>query len=884
MIKAFGFACLLLACTPGAAQSFIQKKESAAVSFRQMQRDFHTWKSARNLQNEKHWKHFKRWEADMQLHTNAQGEPAGQHNYISELARVASMKEPSSIHKSNSASWYPVGPYNLPDNETGYMENGMGRINCIAFHPSNASSYMIGVAQGGAWKTVNNGLSWTPLTDDLPITRISDICIDPNDTNIVYLSVCDFEYIGFGLYLNGRKRNTHYGLGVYKSTDGGSTWNPTALTFQMTQGDASLIRRVLVNPANSNHVIACGVSGMYISNNAGASWTKTLDSLFWDLEQDPVTPATLYAATGWVKNSNTGYANIYKSTNFGNTWTKLNTGLPPRDSVQRVKLAIAPSDNNYVYALCVDTVGGLYTILKSTDAGVSWQRVHPGVNILDAWQGTGPGGQGNYDLGFCVDPLDRNSIYVGGVNLWGSSDGGQSFGPIAQWMTSNGPTIHGDIHFMATQPLTGNYFVCSDGGVYRTSNMVISNWSVSSWPTLWTRLNDGLNITSFYRLSSSKTATGLLMAGSQDNASFFFDGTGWNTVIGGDGMDNYIDPLDNQYIYGSSQYGNFDLSNDGGFSFGGMYPNVNGENGEWTTPIIGDPNSSGTLYCGYENVTRSTDGGSSWSAISSFPSSGFYESEISALALAPTDGSVIYAAKRVRYEYNIPGKLYRTTNGGASWSDVTAGLPDSLYYTSVDIHDADKNTVYISMAGFSTGNKVFMSSDAGLTWQNISYNLPNLPVNCVKAIPGADMLMAATDIGVYTLAGGSTAWVHQSAGLPNVIVSDIEFNIPANKIYVSTFGRGIWATDYSLFLSYGQAEAGDAYNLYPTLNHGTFTIAAPAAQTHELQVINVTGQQVYSTTLSGREAYPLQLQLPPGLYFARLKAGNAQAVKRFIVQ
>jgi photosystem II stability/assembly factor-like uncharacterized protein len=880
------YLLLLLAtlCAASPAQTFLRKKTAEEISFRQMQRDFHDWKSSRNLLTEKHWKHFKRWEMETQLHTNGRGEPDGQKDYIDAAIRVASEKEASSLFKSNTAAWYPVGPFNLPTNQTGYMENGMGRINCMTFHPFNPASYIIGVAQGGAWKTVNNGQSWTPLTDNLPITRISDICIDPNDTNTMYISVCDFEYIGFGLFLNGRKRNTHYGLGVYKTTDGGNTWNPTGLSFQMTQGDASLIRRVLVNPANSSNLIACGVSGMYISNNAGTTWTKTLDSLFWDLQQASSSPSTLYAASGWVQNSNTGYANIYKSTNFGNSWTLLNTGIPMQNAVQRVKLAVAPSDNNYVYAITVDTQNGLYAVYKSTNAGSTWTQINPGVNLLEGGDGTGPGGQGNYDLGFCVSPTNRDLLYVGGVNLWGSSDGGQTWGPVAEWTTSNGPTIHGDIHYITTQPLTGNYFVCSDGGVYRTNNMVISSWGVGAWPTAWTKINNGLNITSFYRLSSSKNVSGLLMAGAQDNASFFFDGAGWNTVIGGDGMDNYIDPSNNANVYGSSQYGYFDWSTDGGVTFGWMGPNVNGENAEWTTPIVGDDNTAGTLYCGFTNVTKSADEGMTWSAISSFPVNFSYDNEISAMAVANTDPNVLYVAKRVRYEFSVPGSVYHTANGGSTWTDITAGLPDSLYYTSVAINETDANAACVSMAGFSAGNKVFCTSNAGASWQNITYNLPNLPVNCVKYVPGANMLMAATDVGIYTLPNGGNTWTSQSTGLPNVILSDIEFNVPANKIYLSTFGRGIWATDYSLFTSVADPKQADPYTLFPTVNSGSFTLVAGSSGRSEVEIVNTNGQKVYSASLVGKERYELELKLAPGLYFAKIKGEKSQGIKRFIVQ
>jgi hypothetical protein len=532
----------LLFCISSAnAQQFLKKApDGKRIGFVEMQKKFDGWAKTVDLKSAKHWKFYKRWEKDMQLKTNGRGELADASLYIDEAVKAASEKQQSSGSRFSSAAWSPVGPFALPDNLTGYMQNGMGRINCITFHPTDPNTYFVGVAQGGVWKTTNNGSSWIPLTDNLPITRISDITIDPNNTNIIYISVCDFEYIDVALNIDGRKRNTHYGLGVYKTTDGGINWSPTGLSFQLTDGDASLIRKVLINPANSSQLVACGVSGMYTSSNAGVSWTHTMDTLFWDMVQDKTNPNILYAASGWLYSSNYGNAAIYKSVNFGSTWTLLSTGIPPTGVVQRIKLAIAPSDNNYIYAFAVDDQDGMYGIYKSINAGTSWVFLNPGVNVLQYDDGTGPGGQGTYDLGFSVSATNKNVVYSGGVNIWASSDGAQTFDPVSHWTLSYGATLHGDIHFIETNPLTGDVFVCSDGGIYRTDNLTSQTWSAASsgspWPTTWTDISDGLAITSFYRLSSSRNTTGRMAAGAQDNATFYFDGTGWSTIFGGDGM------------------------------------------------------------------------------------------------------------------------------------------------------------------------------------------------------------------------------------------------------------------------------------------------------------------------------------------------------------
>lgn len=874
------------------AQSFLKPVTNAPYSFKEMQLQFDAWKKTVDLKEQKNWKNFKRWEMDMQMHTDAKGNPGNPQLYIDAITKAAKEKPVDASAKFTSAAWLPVGPNVLPGNLTGYMENGIGRINCIAFHPSNAATYFVGVAQGGLWKTTNNGTSWIPLTDNLPITRISDIAIDPVNPNTMYISLCDFEYIGFGLNLNGRKRNTHYGLGVYKTIDGGNTWNATGLTFQLTNGDASLIRKTIVHPVNNNKLIACGVNGVYRSNDAGATWNHVLDSLCWDLIQDPINPNVLYCATGWVANANDGYAAIYKSTDFGDTWTMLNTNIPGTGVVQRVKLAMAPSDNTCIYAMTVDINNGIYGIYKTSDAGVNWTYINPGVNVLHWDDGTGTGGQGNYDLGFNVNPTDKDVVYVGGVNVWASTDGANTFNPVSHWTLSYGPTLHGDIHFIETQPLTGNLFVCSDGGLYRTANVVSQTWNDanngSPWPTQWTNLCSGLQISSFYRISSSRNIAGRLVAGAQDNATFYYDNGVWNTIFGGDGMDNYLDPANDDAVIGSSQYGNFYSSTDDGISLFPIDPNPNFEVSEWTTPIIADYNQPGVLYAGNANVSKSTDGGQSWSVISNFPPSGFANNEISALAVSNSNSNVIYATKRVRYEYSIPGSVYVTTDGGINWTDITLGLPDSLYYTSIDIDQNDANTAYICMAQLSAGIKVFKTTNTGSTWQNISYNLPNLPVNCVKTLPGSNILLAGTDVGVYMFNPVTLSWSNVSLGLPNAIVQDIDFNVALNKLYVCTFGRGIWETNLAKISSVPNVTAAELnIELYPTLNNGSFTISVNdnhLSNTYQLNIIDITGRLVYEATLSGQKSYDQNLNLPTGKYFAKLKNNKTSGVKSFVVE
>ncbi|TAL61183.1 MAG: T9SS type A sorting domain-containing protein, partial [Bacteroidetes bacterium] len=355
--------------------------------------------------------------------------------------------------------------------------------------------------------------------------------------------------------------------------------------------------------------------------------------------------------------------------------------------------------------------------------------------------------------------------------------------------------------------------------------------------------------------------------------------------------DNYLDPADDYAVIGSSQYGNFYLSPDGGITGTGIGANVNSESAEWVTPIVADYNNPGTLYAGFSTiVTQSLDGGNTWSGLSPLPSNGINDNEMTALAVANTNANVIYATRRIRFEFSSPGGVYRTTNGGNTWTDITSALPDSLYYTSIDVSYTDANTAYVAMAGLVPGVKVFKTNDAGATWKNISFNLPNAPVNCIKTVFGSSALLAGTDFGVYRFDAASSVWTNESSGLPNVIVSDIEFNAVLDKAYVATFGRGIWETTLSSLLSGQQdtspLEAG--ISLYPNPNSGSFTIALLQTEVMneslQLEIIDIAGRTVFSKRLEGKLSYRLNLKLDLGMYFAKVKNKKLNGVKSFVIQ
>ncbi|HET6993281.1 MAG TPA: T9SS type A sorting domain-containing protein, partial [Bacteroidia bacterium] len=232
---------------------------------------------------------------------------------------------------------------------------------------------------------------------------------------------------------------------------------------------------------------------------------------------------------------------------------------------------------------------------------------------------------------------------------------------------------------------------------------------------------------------------------------------------------------------------------------------------------------------------------------------------------------------------------YKTTNGGGLWTDITAGLPDSLFFTSVEISETDPLVAYVTMAGFSAPDKVYRTTNGGTTWTNISYNLPNIPVNCVKYVPNANTVMIATDLGVYMLDDINSTWILRSTGLPNVICSDIEFDVPLNKIYLCTFGRGIWATDLDVFTDlHPNTSSTSELSLFPSPNDGSFSIGlndeSAKDENLNLEIIDINGRVVETSVLSGQTKYDLHYELAPGMYYARVRGTKHNGVKSFIVE
>lgn len=745
------------------------------------------------------WKLYKRWEYFWEQRTDAQTGQFPVTNSVIEYEKYKANHQ--NLKKTNlfTSNWTNLG---TNTSSGGYA--GLGRINCVVFHPTDNNTFWVGSPSGGIWKTINGGSSWTNLNDNLSVLGVSDIAIDPTNTNIIYIATGDRD--GGSMWsLGGGQSADNVSIGVLKTTDGGATWNTTGLTYAASS--SKNVYRLLIHPTDNQILLASTSDGIYKSTNGGTSWTLKTSNLWIDMEFKPGDPTIIYA-------SSVGYGSSYinRSTNTGDSWT-LSAAIAAGG--YRNELGVSVANPAIVYMLSATNNSKFRGVYKSTDSGSSFSQVQDSTKYLLGYysDGTTGGnkGQGTYDLCITVSPSDANTVYVGGVNTWKSVDGGLNWTINNMWTstapynTSGAPEVHADKHALAFQNSTTLY-EGNDGGIYKTTN----------GGTNWTDLSNGLVISQIYRIGISQTDANVILAGLQDNGSKKYIGAAntWADATGGDGMECIID-FNNTTSYMYSTYSNGTIyRNTNGFSTQAtttISNNIGSTSadraGAWVTPYIMDPTNSAILYAGYEKVWKTMDRGNTWTSISQSLSA---TAKLRSLAIAPSNTSVLYAADQTN--------MWKTTDGGATnWNAITLPV-NSNSITYIAIKNTDANTVWITYGGYTTGEKVYQSTDGGSSWTNISTGLPNLPVMCVvqnKNATDRNVLFVGTDVGVYAK-DGLNVWVSYNTGLPNVVVTELEifYNGGTDKLRAGTFGRGLWETniDAALPVELASFSASNKYN------------------------------------------------------------------------
>lgn len=756
MRRSFFLALALLmgASFPLYAQHWSEMMTDTSANFYDVQQAFESyWKDKDHTQKGKGWKPFKRWE----WFTAQRVYPSGDLGQMNQAMKVYFDQVAADPIRGSGpgGDWSFMGPSKVPSNG-----GGAGRLNFLRFDPSDPNILWTGSPGGGLWKSTDAGASWTNWnTDNLPVIGCSDILIDPTDTDILYLATGDGD------------AGDTYSVGVLKSTDGGLTWAATGLGWDVSS--QRRIRKLIMHPTNSQIIHAATSAGIFRTVNGGVNWTQVQPGDFYDLEYHPTDPQIVYGSS----------KGFFRSTNGGTSWTQISTGLPTTNLSRRMALAVTPASPNTVYVLAANSAdNGYLGLYRSTDSGSTFSTRSESPNIL-GWSSNGDdsGGQGWYDLAVAASPTDANAVYVGGVNIWRSVNGGQDWGINGHWYGDQAPYVHADIHDLIFKPGSGNtVYAATDGGLFRTSNNGQS----------WSDLSDGLEIAQLYRLGLSATDDNLVISGWQDNGTNRLNDGNWARVVGGDGMECIVDHKNASTMYGALYYGNIRKSTNGGQNFftiveSGDSDGVN-SGGLWVTPYIMHPTENQTLLVGKNNLYRSTDGGSNWETLGNIGGGGL----ISHIAYAPSNPNVIYVSRT--------NTISVSTDGGNSFSNITNGLPN-LSITYIAVSSASPSVVYVTYSGYLAGNKVFVSYNGGQSWTNYSNGLPNLPVNCIVFEKGsANAVYAGTDVGVYYRDGNKSSWEPFSTGLPNVVVTELEIQYDVSKIRASTYGRGIWeSTIYS---------------------------------------------------------------------------------------
>ena len=609
---------------------------------------------------------------------------------------------------------------------------GQGRVNFVAEDPNNSNTIYIGAPAGGIWKSTDAGSTWTPLGDDLAVIGISSIAIAPTNSNIIYVATGDAD------------GGDTYSIGVMKSTDAGLTWNEVG----NLNGN---LRDILVDPGNENVVYVAANNGLFKSTNGGNNWSNIRSGSFRDIEFKPSDAQTIYAAQA---------DEVHVSTNGGTTWN-VATGIPTGGN--RIALAVTPANNNYVYVLRADGSWGYGGIYRSTNSGTSFTARNTTTDVFNG------SNQAWFDMAIGASSTDANTIFTGVLNVWRSTNGGTAISQINNWSSPGQASYtHADIHFL--RYYGGNFYCGSDGGIYRSTNDGNS----------FTDLTAGLQIGQFYRIGGSPNDLNTIAGGLQDNGGYVLNSGIWKNYYGADGMEAAISPTNSDRIFGMIQNGSLYRSTNGGNSSQGL---GSPENGRWVTPMQHDPNSGNRVVCGYNDLHEYTNG---WNQISTFN----FPELIRSIEIYDGNSNIMYVA--------TDDRIWKTTNGGGNMTEVTNNLGSILgsnIITSIEVDPADDNRVWVSISGWSAGNKVAFSSNGGTTWTNISGTLPNLPCNIVKFesnSAASNAIYVGTDIGVYYRDDILGDFQPFNTNLPNVIVNDLEINETAGIIRAGTYGRGVW--------------------------------------------------------------------------------------------
>jgi PKD repeat protein/photosystem II stability/assembly factor-like uncharacterized protein len=767
--RRFMMTSMLLCCIQysGWAQSWMQDIGAGShKSFYDIQRQMELWEQSHpasnvHLEEEEEterpgWMQYKRWEYYMGPRVYPSGDvslPSRTYEiYQNYLQQQSQATRGVATGYDNLSHWRDISPRVVP---TG---GGSGRLNFVKSNPQNRNSLWVGAAAGGLWHSSDGGNRWTTNTDMLPVIGCSDLVINPLDTQVMYLATGDGD------------AGDTYSIGILRSSDGGQTWDTTGLKWQVSL--LTRIHRLIIDPVDTSILIAATSRGLYRTINSGKNWLQIKPGDFTDVVFRSGSASVIYAVS----------TRFFTSLDTGATFVSSGTGIST-SGLNRLSIGVSASDSSVVYVLAsssLNTFGGLY---RSANGGSSFILQSSSPNILGYnANGLDSKGQGYYTLSIVVSPTYADSLYVAGVNHWQSGNGGQTWNCISHWYGCCGlPYVHADVHHMMIDPSNSRtIYSANDGGLFKSTDAG-SNW---------TDLSNNLQIAEIYRLGTSATSPNLVITGHQDNGTNLSDNSVWASVLGGDGMQCHIDPIDSNIMYGELYYGAISQSYQGGHNFN-QISQSNGtdedEPGAWVTPYILNPVHPDTLLMGKHRVYVYNTRNSSWAKLGPISDPNL----ILSLACAKSNTQYIYCA--------TDHKIFVTKNG-FTFNNITAGLPaSSNNITYIAVSNTDPEHVWVTLSGYTSNSKVYKSINGGTTWINVSANLPNLPANCIVYQDNTNNgVYVGMDVGVYFMSDSFATWQPYNTDMPHVNVRELEIQYSSSKLRAATYGRGVWETDLAV--------------------------------------------------------------------------------------
>lgn len=764
--------------------------------------------------------------------------------------------------------WVLEGPNNIG-----------GRFNCMAINPSNNNVMYAGCSTGGIFKTTNGGTTWNPVFDAQPYLSIGCITLDPVDPNIIYVGTGDVNISGYPFI----------GDGVYKSVNGGTTWTHLGLT------EERIISEIKINPTNTQEIYVGTMGlpfernnfrGLYKTTDGGANWSQVLfvnDSTgVIDLEMDYNNPNTLYAAT-WnrIRNNHESIwhgvdAHIYKTTDGGANWNILTNGLPTDDQC-RISMSMSATNPQIIFCTYSDTTAELLHIYKTTDGGSNWTTL--AANGL-----TNPfNGQGWYSGGIFVNPTNNNELWLCGVDLWESTNGGTDWvmGAPAWWNY----IVHGDHHDVVFS--NSKVFACTDGGIFS------KDFTSTTW-------NDAelIPCNQFYRITVDPW-NGFYSGGVQDNGTTEGNTStinNWNRLWGGDGFQSRYNPTDPNIFYYETQNGGIVETTDGGNNWYDVSTDLDpNDRRNWDMPYLISVHDPNILYIGTDKMYQYNVGGGAFQLSNDLTDGNIFGEQfhdISALAESWVNGNYLYAG-------TTDGNVWRSINQGAGWNNVTGNLPDR-YVTSVQASPTVAARVYVTHSGYKDNDfiaHVHRSDNNGTAWTDISGDLPQIAVNDIYILPHHEdsVLFVSTDGGVYASMNSGNHWERLGNNMPVYTVLDIDYDSVNHKLLAGTYARSLMSYNIDSLLYVAPKDTtvdttfvseieNDFYKVFPNPSIDYVNVFVKNADANStVSLLNSEGKILQAFSVKNSSTKIDVSEYTSGVYYISIKRNEKQVMKKIVV-